>query len=260
MNSATQFILSTLVLVGDFSLFIGRAFASLKRLWFRRSLFIKHCEFIGVSSAGVVFVAAFFVGAVLGYQLYVSFHIFGAEALLGGTIGLGLFRELGPVMTSIMVTGRAGAAIAAEISSMKITEQVDALEVMAVNPIEYLVTPRIMAGFVMMPLLGVFFCGVASIAGGLIACGVMELSWATYWEQFEKMVDAGDVHHCIIKSASFGIVLTVVACFCGMRAQGGASAVGFATKTTVVASFLLILLVDYILTSILPFGFAWLEL
>src|SRR3954447_15658345 len=144
--------------LGDFSLFVADTLRSLRHFWRRKGLFLKQCEFIGVTSLPVVAVAACFLGGVMGYQLYVSFHYFGAEALLGGSVGVALFRELGPVMAAIMVTGRAGAAMAAEISSMRITEQIDALEVMAVDPFEYLVAPRVAAGFLMMPILSIFFC------------------------------------------------------------------------------------------------------
>ena len=180
--------------------------------------------------------------------------MFGADALLGGSVGVALFRELAPVMASIMVTGRAGAAMAAELATMRITEQVDALEVMAVDPMEYLIAPRIAAAVLMMPILGVFFAIVASLAAALIACSVMGLSYATYWNQYTWVVDAIDINHCIAKSAVFGLVLSSIGCFNGYSAQGGAQAVGVATRNTVVASCLTILLSDYFLTSLLPFG------
>ena len=238
---------------------MGETLRTVKRLWHRRALFFRHCEFIGVTSTGIISVAGLFVGAVLGYQLYVSLHYFGAEALLGGSVGVSVFRELGPVMASIMVTGRAGAAIAAEIASMRISEQVDALEVMAVDPYEYLVAPRIVAGMLMLPLLSVYFSMVASIAAEWIACGVMGLDSAVYWHEFAKVVDAIDVIHCVVKSAIFGLVMTWISCFCGYRASGGARAVGFATRSSVVASCLTILLSDYVLTSMLPYGFPTLK-
>lgn len=194
------------------------------------------------------------MGAVMGYQLYTSFHIFHAEALLGGSIGVSLFRELAPVMTAIMVVGRAGAAMAAEIATMRVTEQVDALEVMAVDPIEYLVMPRVLAGFLMLPVLGMFFTLVSSLAGAAVGCGVMGLDYGVYWDQYAKVVDRLDVVHCVVKSAAFGLVLTAMSCFCGFRAEGGARAVGAATRSSVVASTLTILFTDYILTSFLPFG------
>jgi phospholipid/cholesterol/gamma-HCH transport system permease protein len=249
-------ILKSVAVVGDFSLFVGDTVRSLRHFWRRKGLFLKQCEFIGVTSLPVVAVAASFMGAVLGYQLYVSFHYFGFEALLGGSVGVSLFRELGPVMSAIMVTGRAGAAMAAEIASMRVSEQIDALEVMAVDPIEYLVAPRVVAGICMMPFVAVFFSVVGSIAAGLISCGVMGLDPAVFITQFRWVVDLMEIIHCVTKAAVFGLVFTWIGCFCGYRAYGGARAVGFATRSTVVASCLTILLSDYILTSFLPFGFA----
>lgn len=247
-------------LLGEFTQFLGLTLVATTRLWFRRGLFLKHCEFVGVSSTGVIVVAASFMGAVLGYQLYNSFSLFGAEALVGGTVGVSLFRELAPVMTAIMVTGRAGAAIAAEIATMRVSEQVDALEVMAVDPMEYLVAPRVFAGLAMVPLLSIFYAAVASVMAAVIACGVQGLDSSVYWTQFAKLVDPIELFHCTVKGAAFGMALVWVACFYGMRAHGGARAVGSATRNTVVMSSLLVLLLDYILTSTLPRGLTWLKL
>lgn len=245
-----------LVTLGEFTLFGGDTLRSIRRaVWRRQGAFFRQCEFIGVGSLGVIVVAGVFMGAVLGYQLYMSFHYFGAEALLGGSVGISLFRELGPVMSAIMIAGRAGAAMAAELASMRISEQIDALEVMAVDPIEYLVTPRVLAGIVMSPLLAMVFSVVGSIAAAVIACGVMGLDSAVYWGQFSKMMDQIELVHCTVKAAVFGLVITWIACFCGFQAQGGARSVGLATRTTVVASCLAILLSDYILTAVLPYGF-----
>lgn len=253
-------LISFITTLGDFSLFLRDLSRSFLKLWRRRGLFLRHCELIGVSSLWVNAIAAIFMGAVLGYQLYVSFHLFGAEALLGGSVGVSLFRELGPVMTAIMVTGRAGASMAAEIASMRISEQIDSLEVMAIDPIEYLVAPRVLAGLCTVPLLAVFFCVVGSIAAGLVACGIMGLEWSIYWSQYAKVLDAIELIHCVTKAATFGLVLTIIGCFCGFRAYGGARAVGLATRNTVVASFLTILLSDYVLTSLLPFGYVTLRI
>ena len=251
----TDLVISLTIVFGDFSIFLWETLLSLRFFWRRRGLFLRHCELIGVHSTGITAAAGGFMGAVLGYQLYVSLHQFGSEALLGGTVGVALFRELAPVMTGFMVTGRAGAAIAAEISSMRISEQVDALEVMAVNPIEYLVAPRVAAGLLMVPVLAILFAVIGSIAAGFVACGVMDLQYSIFLSQYIKIVDPIEIIHCLVKSAVFGLVLTWVACFCGFRAYGGARAVGQATRDTVVASLLTILLSDYLLTSLLPFGF-----
>jgi phospholipid/cholesterol/gamma-HCH transport system permease protein len=248
------FFESIATLTGDFTLFVVETVRAVPAMWKRRGLVLKACESIGVSSSGIIVIAAMFMGAVLGYQFYVSFRLFNAEALLGGTVGVSLFRELAPVMTAIMVTGRAGAAMAAEIASMKISEQIDALEVMAVNPVEFLITPRVIAGTFMVPLLSVFFTAIASLSAAGVACGVMGLDSSIYWVQYAKMVDTIDLVHCTTKGAAFGLILTWVGCFNGYRARGGASAVGMATRNTVVASCLSILFVDYVLTSMLPFG------
>jgi phospholipid/cholesterol/gamma-HCH transport system permease protein len=250
---------STALLLGDFSLFVFDTLRSSRFIWRRRGFFLRQCEFIGVNSILIIAVAGCFMGAVLGYQLYVSLHRLGSESLLGGTVGVALFRELAPVMTGIMVTGRAGAAMAAEISSMKISEQVDALEVMAVDPIELLVFPRVLAGFLTMPILALMFTAVASVAASVVACGILDLQYTIYWRHYLLVVDPIEIFHCVVKSASFGLVLTWIGCFCGLRAYGGALAVGQATRTTVVATCLSILLSDYLLTAILPLGFKTLE-
>lgn len=254
-----EFLRSLVITLGEFSVFVIETLRSTPRIWRRRGIFFRQCEFIGVSSIGVIATAAIFMGGVLGYQLYMSFHIFGAEALLGGSVGVSLFREMAPVMGSVMVTGRAGAAIAAEIASMRVSEQIDALEVMAIDPIEYLVAPRVLAGVITMPLLAIFFTAVASLAAALVSCGIMDLQWTIYWAQYAKVCDPIDVVHCVAKGAVFGLALTWIACFCGFRAGGSARAVGAATRNTVVSSFLTILLSDYILTSLLPYGIAKLK-
>ncbi len=253
-NVLNELAKNSVRLLGEFSLFMGETIRALPRMWRRRGLVLKQCEILGVSSSGIIVVAACFMGGVLGYQLYVSFKLFNAEALVGGSIGVSLFRELAPVMTAIMVTGRAGAAMAAEIASMKISEQVDALEVMAIDPVEFLITPRVLAGLIMIPFLGLFFAAIASLAGAGVACGILDLDQSIYWQQFAKVVDNIELMHCLVKGAVFGLVLTWVGCFNGYRAYGGARAVGLATRNTVVASCLMILLTDYILTSLLPFG------
>jgi len=249
-----------LELLAEFTLFIRDSVARAPTLARRSAAFLNQCEAIGVTSSGIVAVAGIFMGGVLGFQLYVAFHFFGAEALVGGTVGVSLFRELAPVMTAILVTGRAGASMAAEIASMQVSEQIDALEVMAVDPIEYLVTPRVFAGIAMMPVLGLLFTGIAALAGAFVSCSVMDLDYQIYWNQFARRVDGIEIVHLLVKSWLFGGVVTWVGCFNGMRARGGAKAVGLATRNTVVASCLGLLLVDYFATSLLPFGFDILEI
>ncbi|MBI2810670.1 MAG: ABC transporter permease, partial [Candidatus Melainabacteria bacterium] len=135
----------------------------------------------------------------------------------------------------------------------------DALEVMAIDPVEYLVSPRVVAGVLMMPFLALFFTLVASVSASIVSCSVMDLQYTVYWAQFWQRSDPIDIAHCLVKSAVFGLVLTWIGCFCGFRAHGGARAVGQATRNTVVASCLSILMSDYFLTSLLPLGFKKLQ-
>lgn len=238
--------------LGELTIFTQRTFHAYSKIWKRRGIFLNQCEFIGVSSMGILTVAAIFMGAVMGYQLYTSFALFGAQALVGGSVGVAIFREFAPVIGAIMVTGRAGAAIGAEIASMRISEQIDALEVMGVNPYEYLVLPRVLAGAIMMPILSFLFGGIATVSASLIACGVLDLSFPVFWKGFRLWVDAVDILHCTMKGISFGAALALLGSFYGFRAQGGARAVGFSTRSTVVASCLTILLLDYLWTMVLP--------
>lgn len=247
-------VFQSLLGLGEFGLFTLRVLATLRKFFRRFPLILDQIAQVGAGSLFIVIVAAVFLGAVMGYQLYEGFHRFGAESMLGGTIGVSFFRELGPVFTSIMVVGRACASMAAEIGSMKISEQLDALEVMAVDPHEFLVMPRVIAGVVAMPVLAIVFCIVGTVSAVGIVCGVLGLSYATFMEQYLKYVDAIDIIHCVVKASSFGFFVTLVACFYGMRAAGSAKAVGRATQSTVVVGCLTILFVDYILTSLLPFG------
>lgn len=252
MTSILQPIMSGIFWLGELTFFLKRLLQALKKFPKRFDLFVNQCDFIGVSSFGIMAVAAIFMGAVLGYQLYVSFALFGAQALVGGTVGVSLFREMAPVMAAIMVTGRAGAAIGAEIASMRVSEQIDALDVMGVDPFEYLVMPRVVAGMVMMPLLAILFGAIATISASVIATSVLGLSLPVFWKTFRAWVDWVEFLHCVTKGISFGFALTLMGCFYGFRAQGGARAVGFSTRSTVVATCLTILLLDYFWTMVLP--------
>ena len=238
--------------LGEFILFLYRTIQTIGHLPRRFGIFLNQCEFIGVSSLGVLSVAAVFIGASLGYELYKSFELFGAQALVGGTIGVALFREMAPVLGAIMVTGRAGAGIGAEIASMKVSEQIDALEVMGVSPYEYLALPRILAGMTMMPLLAFIFGGIATLSASFIACQVLDLSFPVFWKTFRQWVSWVDLLHCLVKALTFGGALTALGCFYGFRASGGARAVGLSTRSTVVAACLTILFLDYFWTMILP--------
>ncbi len=213
--------------------------------------FFKQMEFIGVNSILVVVLTALFSGMVLALQGYYGFRKFGGESLLGATVALSLTRELGPVLTSLMVTARAGSAIAAEIGTMRVTEQIDALESMAVNPLHYLVTPRLWAGFLMVPLLTVV-ANVVGIAGGyLIGVVLLNIDPGVFINKMVELVELSDITNGLYKAVVFGGLLALVGCYKGYHARGGAEGVGKATTEAVVISSVGILILDYILTSLL---------
>jgi phospholipid/cholesterol/gamma-HCH transport system permease protein len=206
-------------------------------------------EFIGVNSVFVIILTGAFTGMVLALQSYYGFRKFSSEGLVGATVALSMTRELGPVLTSLMVTGRAGAAMAAELGTMRVTEQIDALTVMALNPIKYLVTPRIIAAFLMLPLLTVIADFVGIIGGYLVGVKLLGINEGAYLEKMIKFVELNDIYNGLVKAAVFGIILSVVSCYKGFYTKGGAEGVGKSTTEAVVVSSVTILVTDYILTS-----------
>ncbi|MFC1895216.1 MlaE family ABC transporter permease [Thermodesulfobacteriota bacterium] len=213
-----------------------------------RSVF-KHMEFVGVQSFNVVVITGLSTGMVLALQTYYGFRIFAAESLVGSILTLAITRELGPVLTALMVTGRAGSAMATEIGTMRVTEQIDALSSMAVDPVQYLVTPRIIAGIVMLPVLTVIadFTGVAG--GYIVGVGVLKINSGLFIAKIVEMVELNDILNGLIKSACFGLILSLVGCYKGFYATGGAKGVGLSTTRAVVISSVSILVSDYFLTA-----------
>ncbi|NPB09586.1 MAG: ABC transporter permease [Thermodesulfobacteria bacterium] len=218
---------------------------------YRLRLFLKQMEFIGVNSTVVVLLTGLFSGMVLALQGYYGFRKFGGETLLGATVALSLVRELGPVLTGLMVTARAGSAIAAEIGTMRVTEQIDALTVMAVNPIHYLVVPRFWAGVITVPLLTVL-ADVIGIAGGyFVGVILLHIDQGIFIAKMKELVELSDILNGLYKAFVFGGLLTLIGCYKGYHARRGAEGVGQATTEAVVISSITILAGDYILTSLL---------
>jgi phospholipid/cholesterol/gamma-HCH transport system permease protein len=243
MNAVREAGLATL-------LFIEACGWMVRRPW-RIRLFFKHLEFIGVNSVMVVGMTSLLTGMVLAMQTYYAFRMFAAESLVGATVALSMTRELGPVITALMVTGRAGSAIAAEIGSMRVTEQIDALRVMAVSPVQYLVAPRILAGLIMVPLLTALSDLIGVAGGYLIGVKLLGINAGIFMGRIYDLVDTGDVFNGLAKAAVFGVILTLVGCYKGYYTSGGAEGVGRATTNAVVVSSVLILVADYIMTALL---------
>ncbi|MDH3444167.1 MAG: MlaE family lipid ABC transporter permease subunit [Deltaproteobacteria bacterium] len=237
--------------IGKMFLFLLSAFAWAFRPPTRLRLIIYHIRTIGVDSLSVVLLSGVFTGMVLGLQGYYSLRQFNAESFLGSAVALGLLRELGPVLSAFMVTGRTGSAMAAEIGSMKVTEQIDALYSMAINPIQYLVTPRLIAGLISMPLLTAIFDVVGIYGAYLVGVGLLGVSSGSYFGGMESSVIFEDVWSGFLKSVSFGLIISWVCCYKGFNAPQSATGVGQATTESVVLCFVLILVWDYFLTSIM---------
>jgi phospholipid/cholesterol/gamma-HCH transport system permease protein len=212
---------------------------------------IKEMHFIGVHSLFVIILTASFTGMVLGLQGYYTLRQFGSEALLGSAVALSLIRELGPVLGALMVTARAGSAMTAELGTMKISEQIDALDVMTIDPIKYLVVPKILAGILVLPLLVSIFDVIGIYSGYLIGVKLLGVSSSSFFHEMSRSVVFKDVYTGIIKAVVFGSVLTWICCYKGFYCGHGSKGVSKATTEAVVLSAVLILMLDYFLTSIL---------
>lgn len=218
---------------------------------YRGRLFVDSMEFIGVGSVFLVALTAVFVGGVLSLQLVDGFRDFGAESQTGAVIGLGLTREIGPVFAALMVTSRAGSAMTTELGSMRVTNQIDALVTMAVNPVQYLVVPRLFAGIVMVPILTMLFNIVGMFGAWFVACNLLGLDPGIFLDRMRWLVDWDDVAQGLVKAMVFGGAITLIACRQGFFAEGGAAGVGRATNRSVVHSAIAILMLDYLVTSLI---------
>ncbi len=203
-------------------------------------------DFVGVGSIFIVMLTGIFSGMVFAHQSSRAFMLFNAESLVGPTVALTLTRELGPVFTALMVTMRAVSAMCTELGTMRVTEQVDALETMAVNPIQYLLVPRVIAGLVMVPLLTMLF-NTAGMAGAyVVAVSLRGISAGTFIYRTQQWLDPEDINEGLIKAAVFGLAVTLIGCYKGYNASGGAKGVGQATTEAMVASALAIVMLDYV--------------
>jgi phospholipid/cholesterol/gamma-HCH transport system permease protein len=220
------------------------------------SRIIQQVYQVGARSAAIVTLVGLFTGMVLGLQLFHTLTKFGSEGVLGSAVALSLIRELGPVLTAIMITARAGSAMAAEIGTQRITEQIDAIYTMRVDPVGYLVSPRVAASIISFPLLTAFFDLIGILGGYLTGVVLLGLNHGTYFYRVQSSVDLADIRGGFVKSIVFAILVSTVCCFQGyfahMREESyGAKAVGYSTTSAVVTSCVLILVADYVVTSLL---------
>ncbi len=214
----------------------------------RWKLFLRQVLEVGFRSQLVVVVTGGFTGAVFAAQTFFQFHRIGMDSAVGAVVAVSMFRELGPVLTGLMVAGRVGAAIAAEIGTMKVTEQIDALRALGVHPIDYLVVPRALALMISMPLLVAECCGLGIFAGYMVGTRVLGISEAYYYNTMVKFTGARDVKMALTKGFVFALLVVFIACHQGLKAKEGAVGVGRAPTEAVVIGSLAILVVNFFLS------------
>jgi phospholipid/cholesterol/gamma-HCH transport system permease protein len=237
--------------LGGFVIVFWQSLKALATPPVRTKLIFKQCEFIGVNSSFIIILTGMFTGAVLALQSGKAFRIFNAEGVTGAVVTISLLRELSPVMSGLMIAARCGSAMAAEIGTMRVTQQIDALQVMSVDPIGYLITPRIIAGFLMTPLLCVLFSLMGMLGSYVVSIGVLGINDAIYLDKIAQYTDFDDLWTGLVKAAAFGIIITIVGCRKGFLAGGGAEGVGKATTQAVVIASVSILVADYFLTALM---------
>jgi len=236
---------------GKISMLLWNSILLIFRRPFNLKNILKQMEEVGINSIPVVLITGAFTGAVLALQSYTGFRRFNAEAFVGTVVALSMTRELGPVLTGLMVSGRVGSAMAAELGTMQVTEQIDALYTLAVNPIKYLIVPRLLAALIMMPVL-VIFADIIGIAGGyLVSVRILGSNPHIYMERTWNYLEFNDIYSGLLKACVFGIIIAIISCYQGFYTQGGAEGVGRATTKAVVLSCLLILIFNYIITALL---------
>jgi len=206
---------------------------------------------VGVDSIPVVFMTTMFTGMVMALQTYNGFHRVHAENFVGSVVALAMLRELSPVLVALMVTGRVGSSMAAEIGTMRVTEQLDALQALATDPVQYLFVPRVIAGIVMLPLLTILGDALGVGGGYLVGVKMMGANPVVYEQNTYQFLQMNDVWSGLIKAAVFGLILTLTGCVRGYYTSGGAEGVGRATTAAVVSASLIVLLSDFFLTKLL---------
>ena len=247
-----------IALFGDHVILLFRSIIWLFRPPFRLRLFLDQMEFIGVGSLGIVMLVGVFTGAVTALQAILALSLFEQQRYVGFGVGISLARELAPVFSALMITARAGSGMATELASMRITEQVDALTTFAVNPVQYLVTPRLVAAALMLPVMTMVFNVVGLVGCYVVAIVVYQIDFGQVLALFRHGVDPIDYIQGVIKAFFFGLTMATCACYQGLNVRGGAKEVGLATTRAVVSTSVTVLVLDYFLIEVMnvifPYG------
>jgi len=252
LQNIGSFTINSLESLGRATIFLFQVILGIKDVLLRPRLLVRELYSVGVLSLLIIIFSAIFVGMVLSLLGYVTLVDFGAEESLGVLVSLSLIRELGPVLSALLFSGRAGSALTAEIGLMKATEQLASMEMMAVDPIRRIITPRFLAGFISLPILTIIFMALGIYAGYLVGSVWLGVDEGSYWSQMQSKVQFGhDIMNGIIKSIVFGFVVTWIAVFQGYNAMPTSEGVSRATTNSVVYSALAILALDFILTALM---------
>lgn len=234
--------------LGDLALFTVTTLRWMSRGLPRRSVMLQSMYEVGVRSIGVVMITGMFIGMVLAVQGYDQFHLMRMETRIGAVINIALVKELGPVLAATMLAGRVGSAMAAELGTMRVTEQIDALRALGANPYQFLVVPRFLACFLLIPLLTAFADGIGIFGGWFLSTQVLGVDSAFYWHHSMNYVAAYDVLTGLLKSMFFGAAIAVISCHRGFNCGAGAEGVGRAATESFVMSFVAILIIDFFVT------------
>ncbi len=237
--------------IGRFLTLTGQSLVWMIRPPYRLTQLILAMDFIGVQSMFIVSLTGVFSGMVLALQMTYSLRQYGAEGVVGAVVSVSLAREIAPVFAGLMVTARAGSAMAAELGNMRVTEQIDALTTMAVSPVQYLLSPRLLAAFVMLPLLYILYSCVGMGGAWLVAVEALGVDPGMFLANIEKGLVPGDFYMGLVKSMTFGFLICAISVNQGFNASGGAKGVGEATTRAVVQSAVAILVANYIITSLM---------
>jgi phospholipid/cholesterol/gamma-HCH transport system permease protein len=239
------------ILVGDLSLFAWETLSWLLRRRLNAGTLLPAMYAIGVQSVTVVAITGMFIGMVLAVQYFAQFHRFGFDTQLGGVINIAVVRELGPVLAATMLAGRVGSAMAAELATMRVTEQIDALACLGANPVHYLVVPRFLACVLLIPLLTVMADFMGVMGGALICLRIYHIEAHFYWQHTEHFMSLWDIVTGLIKPLFFGAAIALISCHRGFNSRAGAEGVGRAATEAFVASFIAILVLDFFLALFL---------
>jgi phospholipid/cholesterol/gamma-HCH transport system permease protein len=251
----SQQVKGSVLAVQDYVLLSGRGLVAVVTPPRYGREIVAQMDSLGVGSLSIVILTGMFTGMVLTLQSAASLDAFGARPYVGRLVCISMVRELGPVLTALMVTGRVGSGMAAELGSMVVTQQIDALRVLGSDPIRKLVAPRITAGIIMVPILTVLSDAVGIFGGSLISIFNLQLSWEYYWRSVGSALVLNDLAMGLSKPIVFGFILTSVGCFTGLRTTGGTQGVGLATTRSVVVASVMILSSDFFMTKLLLFLF-----